>query len=68
MPTFIPPIPSQFSEKNTSISSCTFMPSSQEIHRSPRVRKQATAWRARWWIQPSSRSWTMIASIHGYPV
>lgn len=46
----------------------TFIPSSQEIQRSPRVRKQATACRAKWWIQPSSLSWVMMASIHGKPV
>ena len=43
-------------------------PRSQCWKRSPRVRKQATAWRARWWIQPSSRSCVMIASMNGYPV
>lgn len=44
------------------------MPSSQLIQRSPRVRKQAAACRARWWIQPSWRSWVIIASIQGKPV
>ena len=46
----------------------TFIPSSQEIQRSPLVRKQATACLAKWCIQPSSLSWVMIASIHGNPV
>lgn len=46
----------------------TFIPSSHEIQRSPLVKKQATACLARWCIQPSSRSWVMIASIHGNPV
>lgn len=46
----------------------TFMPSSHEIQRSPRVRKQATACLAKWWIQPSSRSCVIIASIQGKPV
>lgn len=46
----------------------TFIPSSHEIQRSPLVKKQATACLARWWIQPSSRSWVIIASIHGKPV
>ncbi len=46
----------------------TFMPLSQLIHRSPLVRKQATACRARWWIQPSCLSWVMMASIQGKPV
>lgn len=46
----------------------TLMPLSQLIHRSPRVRKQATAWRARWWIQPSCLNWRMMASIQGKPV
>lgn len=32
-------------------------------HRSPRVRKQATEWRARWCIQPCCRSCAMMASI-----
>lgn len=44
------------------------MPHSQLIHRSPRVRKQATARRAWWWIQPSCLSWVMMASIQGKPV
>ena len=47
---------------------CTFSPSSQLIHKSPLVKKQATAWRAKWWIQPSLLSWVMMASIKGYPV
>lgn len=34
-------------------------------HRSPRVRKQATEWRARWCIQPCCRSCAMMASILG---
>jgi len=46
----------------------TFMPLSQLIHRSPLVRKQATACRARWWIQPSCLSCVMMASIQGKPV
>ena len=46
----------------------TFWPSSQLIHRSPLVRKQATACRARWWIQPSCLSWVMMASMKGKPV
>ena len=46
----------------------TFLPSSQLIQRSPLVRKQATACRARWWIQPSRRSWVMMASMKGKPV
>ena len=46
----------------------TFIPSSQLCHRSPLVRKQATACLARWWIQPSSLSWVMMASIQGKPV
>ena len=33
-------------------SSKTLSPSSQDTQRSPLVRKQATACRARWWIQP----------------
>lgn len=43
----------------------TLSPSSQLIHRSPRVRKQATACLARWWIQPSFLSWVMMASMKG---
>jgi hypothetical protein len=35
------------------------------LTRSPRVRKQATAWRARWCIQPCCRSCVMMASIQG---
>jgi hypothetical protein len=35
---------------------------------SPRVRKQATAWRARWWSHPCVRSCVMAASIQGKPV
>ncbi len=49
-------------------SSNTFIPSSQETHRSPLVRKQATACLARWWIQPSSLSWVITASTQGNPV
>lgn len=44
------------------------MPLSQLIHRSPLVRKQATACRAKWWIHPSCLSWVMMASIQGKPV
>ena len=44
-----------------------FCPSSQLIQRSPWVRKQATAWRARWWIHPSCVSWVMMASLNGAP-
>ena len=44
------------------------MPSSQLIQRSPLVRKHPTACRAKWWIHPSCRSCTIIASIHGKPV
>ena len=47
---------------------CTFIPSSQEIQRSPRVRKHATACRAIWWIHPSCLSCVIMASIHGNPV
>jgi hypothetical protein len=37
---------------------------SAHLHqRSPRVRKQATEWRARWCIQPCCRSCAMMASI-----
>ena len=46
----------------------TLMPLSQLTHRSPLVRKQATACRARWWIQPSCLSCVMMASIQGKPV
>lgn len=46
----------------------TFIPSSQEIQRSPLVKKQATACLAKWCIQPSSLSWVIIASIQGNPV
>lgn len=46
----------------------TLCPSSQLIHRSPLVRKQATACLARWWIQPSCLSWVMMASMKGNPV
>lgn len=46
----------------------TRTPLSQLTQRSPRVRKQATACRARWWIQPSCLSWVMMASIQGKPV
>lgn len=46
----------------------TFWPSSQLIHRSPLVRKQATACLARWWIHPSCLSWVMMASMKGKPV
>lgn len=46
----------------------TFIPSSQEIQRSPLVKKQATACLAKWCIQPSSLSCVMIASIQGNPV
>lgn len=46
----------------------TFWPSSQLIHKSPRVRKHATACRARWWIHPSRRSCVMMASMKGNPV
>ena len=49
-------------------SACTFIPSSQEIQRSPRVRKHAAAWRAIWWIHPSCLSCVITASIHGNPV
>lgn len=49
-------------------STLTLTPHSQLIQRSPRVRKQATACLARWWIQPSCRSCVMIASIQGKPV
>ena len=44
------------------------MPLSQLTHRSPLVRKQATACRARWWIQPSCLSCVIMASIQGKPV
>lgn len=46
----------------------TFCPSSQLIHRSPLVRKHATACLAKWWIHPSCLSWVMMASMKGYPV
>lgn len=46
----------------------TSKPICQSIQRSPRVRKQETDWRHTWWIQPSSLSWRMQASIQGYPV
>lgn len=46
----------------------TFIPSSQEIQRSPLVKKQATACLAKWCIQPSSLNWVIIASIQGNPV
>jgi hypothetical protein len=44
------------------------LPFSQEMYKSPLVRKHATEWRARWCIQPCVRSWHMIASIQGNPV
>ena len=46
----------------------TLNPSSQEIHRSPRVRKQAMAYLPRWCTQPTCRNWVIMASIHGNPV
>lgn len=49
-------------------SSKTFIPSTHDIHRFPRVKKQATECHAKSWIQPSSRSWIITASIHGKPV
>ncbi|KAJ8951839.1 hypothetical protein NQ318_019814 [Aromia moschata] len=45
----------------------TFIPSSQESQRSPRVKKHATACLARWWIQPSCLSCVIMASIQGKP-
>lgn len=53
---------------NTRANLHTFCPSSQLIHRSPLVRKQATACLARWWIHPSCLSWVMMASMKGKPV
>lgn len=53
---------------NEKTDSPTFMPLSQLIHKSPLVRKQATACRARWWIQPSCLNWVIMASIQGKPV
>ena len=37
----------------TILSYLSTLPSSQDWYRSPRVRKQATLCRAKWWIQPS---------------
>lgn len=46
----------------------TFIPSSHEIQRSPRVKKQATECLAKLWIHPVCLNCIIIASIHGNPV